>query len=50
MPPKEVSRTPTRDYSRVAVPPAASIFSFADAEKRCAVTLTATEISPVPRT
>jgi hypothetical protein len=32
----------------VALPPAASIFSLADAENASAVTFTATEISPVP--
>jgi hypothetical protein len=35
--------------SSVVLPPAAAIFSFADAEKACAVTCSATEMSPPPR-
>src|SRR5690606_8733850 len=36
--------------SSVTVPPAAVIFSFAEAENACALTCTATEISPLPST
>src|SRR5918993_456766 len=39
-----------RGQAVVADPPAASIFSLALAEKACAVTFTATPISPVPST
>jgi large subunit ribosomal protein L15 len=34
----------------VALPPAAAIFSFAEAENACALTCTAEEISPLPST
>lgn len=39
-----------QDHRAVVEPPAAEIFSAADLENLCAVTFTATEISPSPST